>query len=452
MERFIVAGGLVVTSTGRTLTNLLVEKGQITAWIEDPETWELPILNVQGNLVLPGVVDAHTHFQMASGDISTVDDFIYGGQLAASAGVTSIIDFIEPYPTQDLREAIQARFTKVRGCPVDYQFHLVIPQRFACRTDWFPLMDHYQLAAVKGFTTYREDGLCLDRRELEALLAWALDYNGLFTLHAEDDKLISAETQKLRQAGKTQIAYFPKSRPGRSEEQAVQEFLSLSAGAVLPYFVHLSTQAALHAITVAQREKGQKVGWVETCPQYLVLDESAYDREDADYYTVCPPLRTRSDQEALWQGIKEGLVDVVASDHCAFAVDMKRSNSWQAIRPGLPAIDAILPVLVNEGIKKGRIEWEELVRVTSENPARLFRLKGKGGVTPGHDADFLVISKKGSLEKQNPSLQSKAGYSPFSPHYLERSWLRHVVRRGEFLLQDGKLSAAMSEGRFIPLT
>ncbi len=451
---YILAGGLVVSATGRERANLLIENGRIAAWVGDPAGRGLPVVDVAGKLILPGLIDAHTHFQMPSGEFITVDDFVSGGALAASAGVTSIVDFIEPAPGQDLAQAIGARFGEARGCPVDYQFHLVIPQRFARDTDWYDLMEQHQLAAVKGFTTYREGGLCLDDGDIEALLDWARLRRGLLTLHAEADGLLKEAGRQLVTGGHEQVRFFPCSRPAGAEQQAVQKTLELGTPPVPVYFVHISAAVSLETIAKARQEQPGRTVWVETCPQYLVLDQSLYDRDDSCLFTVCPPLRTVADQNALWRGLRNGLVDVVASDHCAFSVAMKTSAGWQSVRPGLPAVDAILPVLVNVGIAEGRIEWEDLVRLTAENPARLFRLQGKGGLTPGNDADCLVIDQSkvtGRQEQRSLSLGSRAGYSPFSPAHLERGWLTSVIRRGEFLLTDGRLAGKPGEGRLIPL-
>ena len=314
------------------------------------------------------------------------------------------------------------------------------------------MTERYHSAAVKGFTTYREEGLCLNAEELATLMAWSAKYGGLLTVHAEDDGLLRAAEEKLLAKGQSDIRFFPHSRPQETEQMAVRKLLAIGRLS-LPgelYFVHLSTRQALDIIIEARQAQPERSLWVETCPQYLVLDQSAYQRE-AELNTVCPPLRTPEDQTALWMGIRKGIVDVVASDHCAFALDMKRTSSWQAVRAGLPAVDAILPVLVNEGVGNGRISWEDIVRVTSENPARLFRLKGKGRLTPGHDADFVVISKDHPLDTKETFLQSRAGYSSFYQAQLNRPWLRHVVRRGEFLVLDSRLADSSGNGRFIPL-
>jgi dihydropyrimidinase len=451
---YILAGGLVVSATGRERANLLIENGRIAAWVDDPTSRGLPVVDVAGKLILPGLVDAHTHFQMPSGEFFTVDDFVSGGALAASAGITSIVDFIEPAPGQDLAQAISTRLGEARGCPVDYQFHLVIPQRFARDTDWYDLMEQYRLTAVKGFTTYREDGLCLDDGDIEALLDWAGLRRGLLTLHAEADGLLREAGQQLVSGRHGQVRFFPRSRPAEAEQRAVQNTLELVAPLPPVYFVHISAAASLGAIASARQERPDRAIWVETCPQYLVLDQSLYDRDDSYLFTVCPPLRTAADRNALWRGLKTGLVDVVASDHCPFSAAMKTGTGWQSVRPGLPAVDAILPVLVNVGIAEGRIEWEDLVRLTAENPACLFRLQGKGRLTPGSDADCLVIDQSRVTRRQEQRslpLRSRAGYSPFSPLHLERSWLESVIRRGEFLLTDGMLADKLGEGRLIPL-
>lgn len=452
MKRYIVAGGIVVSAAGREQTNLLIENGKVTEWVSDPEQRALPILDARDKLILPGLIDAHTHFHMASGDLFTVDDFVHGGKLAASAGVTSIIDFIEPAPEEDLERAILARFEDVRGCPLDYQFHLVIPHRFARSTNWYKLMERYQLAAVKGFTTYREEDLCLDAQDLRALLAWSKARDGLLTIHAEDDRLLETAAQVLMKQAQTDIRHFAQSRPAVAEQQAVENLVAMAGRSASLYFVHISTRAALEALAQAKQAGSDGKTWVETCPQYLVLDQSLYESEFADRATVCPPLRTAEDQTALWQGIRKGTIDVVASDHCAFTGEMKTTHSWLTPRAGLPTVDAILPVLVNGGIARGLIDWEDIVRVTAENPARLFHLQGKGSLMPGNDADFVVISTQQYPEKKGPYFQSRAGYSLFERDYLERSWLEYVVRRGEILWHDGWLSGSMGEGCLIPLT
>ncbi|WP_206811868.1 dihydroorotase [Paradesulfitobacterium ferrireducens] len=478
MDRYVLAGGLLVSGKGKVRANLVIEHGKVTGWISVPETSELPVFHVQDHLILPGLIDAHTHFHMASGDLFTVDDFAVGGKLAAAAGVTSVIDFIEPSPAQGLLEAIEERFRDVRDCPVDYQFHLVIPHRLAREEDWYQLMERYGLAALKGFTTYQEDGLALDKQDVAALLAWSGKNSGLLTVHAEDEQGLKKTAADLLAQGKTDMRNFPRSRPAGSEQTAVANILQLleqysfddgsidrrtvasrimntgnPPGSANLYFVHISSALALQTISEFRARSLRSVPWVETCPQFLVLDQSLYMEEmEPELYTVCPPLRTRSDREALWQGIRAGDVDVIASDHCAFTVEMKASPSWTSVRAGLPAVDAILPVLVNVGIREKRVEWEDIVRVTAENPARIFRLQSKGSLSPGSDADFVVIDENKLDGYVAPPLYSKAGYTPFLPEHLNRSWLRHVTRRGEFLLYDRKPAELMGKGQLISLS
>ena len=234
----------------------------------------------------------------------------------------------------------------------------------------------------------------------------------------------------------------PRSRPARCEAEAVNRILKLAKTAEAPvYIVHLSTAEGLACVREAQKA-GQPV-IAETCPQYLLLDESAYAERDGLKYIMAPPLRTEADRAALWEGLADGSISVAATDHCSFSLAQKRERGKESV------LDC--PGGVPEGVLHGRLTLPRFVDVVSTSPARIMGLASKGRLEPGADADIVVIDPTDERLIKTRNLHQKADCTPYEGMVV-RGWPRHVWLRGEPIIFGRQLSGYAGQGRFVPRT
>ena len=218
------------------------------------------------------------------------------------------------------------------------------------------------------------------------------------------------------------------------------------------YIVHLSTAEGLACVREAQKA-GQPV-IAETCPQYLLLDESAYAERDGLKYIMAPPLRTEADRAALWEGLADGSISVAATDHCSFSLAQKRERGKESVLDcpgGVPGVETRIPLLFSEGVLHGRLTLPRFVDVVSTSPARIMGLASKGRLEPGADADIVVIDPTDERLIKTRNLHQKADCTPYEGMVV-RGWPRHVWLRGEPIIFGRQPSGYAGQGRFVPRT
>ena len=272
--------------------------------------------------------------------------------------------------------------------------------------------------------------------------------HGLVTMaHCEDHALIEVASAPLRAAGRTSAADYPASRPVATERAAVERLVGACEISGAPvYVVHLSSAAALESCRQA-RGRGLPV-YVETRPLYLGLTDEVHAEPDGAKYVGMPPVRSRADVESLWEGLRDGSIDTIGSDHAPWTLEQKleHADDLDALRKGVAELETMLPLLWTEGVRTGRLEVGRLVEVTSTNAARIFGLDGKGIIEVGADADLVVLDPEAGRVVDGARMQSNAGYSVYDGRELY-GWPRWTISRGDVVLDDGHVLAPPGRGR-----
>ena len=270
--------------------------------------------------------------------------------------------------------------------------------------------------------------------------------------------ILFSKTQELRaeteKEGKLDPIYHAKTRPAETEAEAINRLIYLSEIAGFPklYIVHTSTELGLREIIKA-RKRGVKNLFCETCTQYLMLNENKYiegGNEEGIKYIMAPPLRKQSDQDFLWEGIRNGHVNVVATDHCPFFYKTEKlphKDNFLTCPGGIPGVEERVELIISEGLRRG-ISLERLIEVLMINPAKIFGLyPKKGNIIPGADADIIVLDKKEYIIKQENrhSIVDYTTYEGMKSDYEVDT----VLCRGNFILKDGEYLGKQGYGQFI---
>jgi dihydropyrimidinase len=409
-------------------------------------------IDATGKLLLPGGVDAHVHLSNPPREApgpSWIDDFTSGSAAALAGGITSIGNMTFGSPG-DLPSEALARETEVarQQAIADVFLHPVLgapDQRTIADIEVLP---EHGCSSIKVFLSNPRFDEHVDGY-IEAI-GRAGRARLLSMLHCEDAAAIAYATRRLVERGETSVQYFPFSRPVIAEVTATQRAIAIAELTGAPvYLVHLSCARALDACADARR-RGLPV-YVETRPLYLHLTSELFDEPDAGRFVGQPPLRTRADVEALWDGLRGGLVDTVCTDHAPWSLAAKRDPelSIERLRPGVENLQLLRPMLYSEGVRRGRISLRRFVEVTSTNAARLFGLyPKKGAVAAGSDADVVIFDPDLRRTVTGALLKSNVDYSVYDGWQVT-GWPIVTIRRGEVVFRDDQVTAQPGTGRVL---
>ena len=450
--KLLFKGGTVVSGENARKLDLLVDRERIAALGENLEYPEAKIIDVSGKLLFPGFIDAHTHFDLDVCNTTTADNFTTGTRAAIRGGTTTIIDFACPNKGETLTYGLQLWHEKADGkSSCDYGFHMTID-------DWnddikveIPAMVEAGIPSFKMYMTY--PAMMIGDRDMFFALQELGKYSCIAGVHCENSGVIDALIAQAKEAGVLSPASHPATRPNALEAEAVASLLRMAQVANVPVIiVHLSTKEALEEVRIA-RQRGQTV-YVETCPHYLLLDDSRYDQteyRDAAKYICAPPLRKQADQEAIWQGLADGTVQTVATDHCSFTLAQKDAgrDDFTKIPGGMPGVESRGILIWSEGVAKGRLTPEQMCRVLSENAAKLYgAYPRKGTLSVGSDADIVVIDPdaKGLLTAADQA--ANVDYCPYEG-WETSGVISQVYLRGQLAVDQGKILTGPI-GTYIP--
>jgi dihydropyrimidinase len=467
--RTLIVNGIVVNADGSRPADVLVDGERIVA-VEPGLSGGFEVgpgdrvLDATGKLVIPGAIDAHTHMELPVGEVVSKDTFESGTRAAAFGGTTTIIDFATQSRGRSLHEGLDAWHAKADGhCCVDYAFHMAM-----CDVNDASLAEMDALVAegvssFKLFTAYPNRMYSDDGAILRAMLR-AAHNGGLILMHAENGLAVDVLAERLVAAGKADPWYHALAHPSALEGEATNRVIALAGIAdVAVYIVHVSAKEAVEEIGAA-RARGLQV-FAETCPQYLFLSVNSLkgggegdsgggsdDRFEGAKFVCSPPLRTPEHQEAVWQGLERGDLQVVATDHCPFDFrgqkELGRAD-FRRIPNGLPGVEERVDLLHDGGVVAGRISRERWVDLVSAAPARLFGLWGrKGAVAPGFDADLVVYDPNSRHTLSALTHRMNVDYSCYEGREVQGS-CSVVMSRGEVVVQDGEWKGRPGHGRFL---
>jgi dihydropyrimidinase len=444
----LIRGGTVVTSGGEQVADVLTRDGKIVA-VGGHQADDVDVIDAAGLLVLPGVVDPHTHLLLDTGTARTADDFRSGSASAAAGGVTTYLDFAPQLPGQTFLEALAARRQLIDGRSyVDYGVHLNITQLPSGWERDLEALVEAGVTSAKIYTTYRDTIFYADDWTWYRLMGRSGRAGLLVQVHAENDAIVEGMTQQLLDEGKRALRYHALARPAVAEAEAVARGLLFSRATGSPiYLVHLSTPLAVDLITEARADGVHAIA--ETCPHYLVLDDSCYEQPDAARYVMTPPLRDLESQAQLWKRLQAGAIQSIGSDHCGFALSEREgADDFSRVSPGIPGVETTLLLLYSFGVKTGRLRLTDLVRLLCANPAKIFGLwPRKGDIAPGFDADIALFDPRPERHLSNGELHSRAGFSPYEDMPVSGR-VTTTILRGQVVYRDGAIVGQPGFGRF----
>jgi dihydropyrimidinase len=446
----VVKGGQLVTPEGTFKSDLAVT-GDTIADIGQGLKAD-SVLDATGCWVVPGGVDPHVHLQMPTATTISSDDWHSGTVAAAHGGTTTVIDFVEPKRDQSLLDAYLARRHQAEGsAAVDFGMHMTVTSDDHSVLDQLPSVIEAGLPTFKLYTTY--DGFRLDDRQLLDVLTSLRSLAALPIVHAESDAIIGWKTESLLREAPDRPSSHPLSRPPEAEVEAIQRVLALAETVgVGIYFVHVSTAGGAEAIQRA-KTRGQAVH-AETCPQYLLLSDDLYRRPgfEGAKYVCSPPLRDQDQSSVLWNSLRSGVLDVVATDHCPYFLRGQKDlgkATFTDIPGGLPGVELRLSLLYSHGVHAGRITVEQWVERCSTGPARLFGLYPRKGVLAvGSDADLVIYDPSGTRRVSHTMLHENVDYTPYEGISLAGG-VRTVVLRGQILVEQGEFVGPSRRGSFL---
>ena len=453
MSELLIRGGSVVTAEGTEVHDVLVRDGVIAEIGRGLET-SGDVIDATGHWVMPGGIDTHTHLAHPIGrlGVTTADDFHTGTVAGAFGGVTTILDFGLQDQGGSLQDARDQRLAVIQpDAVIDYGFHLIVTDVNDSVLEEMGELIGSGFPSFKVYMTYGDKKIGDD--DLIRLLEVAGEHRGLIYAHCENDCAVTHLIERHLAEGKTGPAFHATSRPPAVEAEATNRAIMLAEVAGAPICIaHVTSSGAAEHVANA-RARGAAVV-AETCPQYLVLDESVYDPGggcEVAKFVCSPPMREHSHVDALWTALAAGEIQQVSSDHAPFRFEGQKTggcDNFTEIPNGLPGIETRLPILFTAGVASGRLTPERFVQLTATGPADIFGLEGKGRIEVGADADLIVVDPDAEVEVTSDGLHSAVDYSPYEGMRL-KGFPRWTISRGEVVIADGVLAGARGRGRLV---
>jgi dihydropyrimidinase len=453
----LVRGGTVVTREGSSRADIAVRGGLIAA--VEPDLGGLAgsageVVDATGLLVLPGVVDVHTHVRVATDE--RPDRFFDDSVAAAFGGTTTFLAFNNPGTGSSgaAARSLVAGLREWRAATASDAAVDVAPSLVVTSSNPDPGAEIRAAieAGVPTFKAFMVYDFGLDDAAILRALEATARHGGLLEVHCENRAILEALTARHLAAGEVGPRFHASSRPPYVEAEATGRAIALARAARAPlYVVHLSSADALAEVRGA-RANGLPV-FAETCPVYLDLTEDRYagDPETAARYLISPPLRSSDHPGALWAGLVAGDLSIVATDHVPDRVGVEKQSwreSFDRISNGAPGIETLLPLVYDAGVVTGRITLERMVDLLATTPARLFGFTTKGAVAVGLDADLVLFDPAARRTIRGAELHDSSDYTPFEGREV-RGVVRSTIVRGSFVVRDGRFVGRRGYGRFV---
>ena len=434
---------------------MFIEGQQIVAIGTNLEYPAEKVIDATNKLVFPGGIDPHVHLDMPFMGTYSSDDYETGTRAALHGGTTMVIDFILQTQGDSLHNALKTWQKKSEGKAIgDYSYHMAVTDfNDEVAKEVVQMIEDEGISSFKTFMAYK-GALMIDDGQMVQLMKVVKDYGGLVTVHATNGDMIDSMIAKNKAEGNLSPLYHYLSQPEITEAEASGRFTDMLYYTGCPgYIVHMTCEGALNAVRRAT-QRNQKV-FVETCTQYLMLDASLYENDfEGAKWVMSPPLREKKDQDALWSGINQGLIQVVGTDHCPFMWEQKKmgEKDFSKIPNGHPGIEHRMELLFSEGVHKGKIALTKYVEVTSTNAAKIFGMyPRKGTIAIGSDADLVVFDPNKEHTISVKTHHMNCDYSAYEGKKVKGK-VETVILRGQIAIEDETCKLKAGYGEYIHRT
>ncbi len=394
MKNILIKSGTLVNATGKTRADIFIEDNKIKYISENINLHAERIIDAKDKLIMPGGVDPHVHFDLPTFVGNTADDFVSGSKAALHGGTTTVIDFVSPAKGEFLVEALIKRQKESQAALCNVFLH-VTPSWWGEKTahEIETCIKNFNIKSFKLYMAYKK-GIGVNDDIILKTMNIAAKNDAIVTLHCENDELIEYHRQIFVSQQKTSPKYHALSRPPEAEKEAIDRAILYSKTTNCTiYIVHVSSKMGIERIAQAQKE-GVKI-IAETCPHYLLLDDSLYnnDFQTAAKFVLSPPLRKQEDNLALWEAINSGVIQTIGTDHCSFNIKGQKDfgkNDFTKIVNGAGGVEHRIELLYTYGVLTNKISINKMVEIVCENPAKIFNIKNKGYLKEGFDADLII--------------------------------------------------------------
>ena len=466
MTTTLITGGTVVSSTGRTVADVLIDGEKIVALVS-PGSTPLgtisadTVIDATGKYVIPGGIDAHTHFELPFGGTEASDTFETGTRAAAWGGTTTVIDFAVQTTGTRIQDGLAKWHEKAAGnCAVDYGFHQIMggvdEESLKAMTSFVDEgITSYKMFMAYPGVFYSDDG------QIVRAMQKAADLGLLTMMHAENGPAIDVLAEQLVAAGKTDPYYHGIARAWQMEEEATHRAIMLAnlTGAPL-YVVHVSAKQAVEQLAIA-RDRGQNV-FGETCPQYLYLSledqlgavgDPTWGSFEGAKWVCSTPLRSKAEghQDHMWQALRTNDLQMVSTDHCPFCMKGQKDlglGDFRKIPNGIGSIEHRMD-LMYQGVVTSELTLERWVELTSTTPARMFGMYGKKGViAPGADGDVVIYDPNGHTTISAATHHMNMDHSAWEGYEID-GHVDTVISRGKVVIDDKQYLGTKGDGQFV---
>lgn len=463
----VIRNGTIITASDTIKADLLIDGEKIAVIGAGLETEGALVIDAVDRYVLPGGIDVHTHLQLPVGMTESSDDFYTGHKAAAFGGTTTHIDFAIPNKGEPLRKGVETWHQKAEGkAVIDYAFHANLVEWNDALIDEIPSLLDEGVSSIKALMAYK-GRLQIDDTGLFRTLQKAREHGILTMVHCENGDAIEVLIQQTLANGQVEPKHHARTRPAWLETEATLRSIALAATAAAPlYVVHMTCAGSVDQLRYGRAHNLKVMG--ETCVQYLFFTEDDLARPDFEgaKFVCSPPIRTKSDNDALWRALQTGDLQAISTDHCPFLFDGTKPIEYEGqlyqkpgkelgrdnfarMPNGLPGLGDRLIILWSEGVARGRLTPNRFVEITATNPAKIFGMyPRKGTIAIGADADIVIWSPNEKKTYGKALSHQRVDYNLYEGWEVT-GWPEQVFRRGELLVDGARWLGRAGSGLFI---
>ncbi len=446
----MIKNGIIINAQESYAADIAIADGKIACIGTNLTMDAAQVVDAKGKYILPGAIDVHTHLAMPFGGTVSADSYLAGTRAAACGGVTTVFDYPIQRKGNGIVETVKQRneMCEAEAC-VDYAFHCCITDlNEGAILDEFQAAVDYGVTSFKCFLVYKKEGLMVDDGSLVKILLKSKEVGAMTNIHAENPDLIDMNIEQFKKEGKLSAWYHYMSRPEFVEAEADKRAVHWAKSVDAPlYIVHMADKEGLEAAAEAKKN-GYDI-YIETCPQYLEFTCDVYKREDGRNFVCSPPIKNQESQDALWDAIKLGVIDTVATDHCPFQSYEKDwgKDDFTKIPNGCAGVENLYPYMLSAA-NEGKISFNRAVELCSSNPAKIFGCDQKGSLAAGKDADIVIYDPEKDFTISVDNMHSDYDHTIWEGKKLHGYPVQTYVR-GTLVYDNGEFVGEAGYGKFV---